>query len=184
MLYFLFQPKGQPLAKVPVDLTVAGPDAPAEPWVEQAPRFAGPDGLEVGLKTEPASPAPCQPFQVATTWLRRGKPLPLLGGDRGRVVYLLVSEAMGPPSSGQPIAVQGDLAAEASAAAASPAAAGSYRGLGGDLGSDALLTATAPGNHRILAIAAADGPVPVPLTSQFGLAVAGKVPPGGCPHER
>ncbi len=182
LLYFLFQPKGKPMAKVPVDLTVAGPDAPAEPWVEQAPRFAGPDGLEVGLKTEPANPAPCQPFQVATTWLRRGKPLPLLGGDRGRVIYLLVSEAMGPPSAGQPIAVQDDLAAEASAAAANPAVAGSYHGLGGDLGSDALLTATSQGSHKILAIAAPDGPSPLPLTAQFGLAVAGKTPPGGCPQ--
>ncbi len=184
LLYFLFQPKGQPLAYVPVDLTVAGPDAPAQAWVEEVPRFAGPDGLEVGLKTEPSAPAPCQPFQVASTWLRRDKPLALLGGDRGRVLYLLLSEAMGSPVTSQAIAVQGDLAAEASAAAAgNPATAGSYRSLGADLGTDALLTANTSGHHKILAIAATGTYAAAHvITAQFGLAVEGKLPPGGCPQ--
>lgn len=187
LLYFLFRPKGGELASIPVDIQVGGKAASGDPWVEDSLRYAGPGQLEVGLHLDPAEPQVCAPLHVATTWLRKGQPLQVQGGDTGRVIYLLLAESTGSPVVGEPLAIE--IPGKQAAADATPTTAGtaqaSYKPLGGDVGTDALLVPGQTGKHKVLAIGDLGGKPEVRTQSAiFGLSVGGKAPAGGCPERR
>lgn len=164
LLYFLFQPKGKPLATIPIDITVQGRAEPAVDWPEAQDRYdEGP--VSVALKTDHGSISACDRVKVATIWTRKGNPQPLRANGDSKVFYLALAESLGTPAIGKPVASQ---------TSAAP--------LGGDDGTEAALRLETRGHVKLLAIAdVGSDKKPEIIAAWFGLTVKGPQPPEGCP---
>jgi hypothetical protein len=161
VLWFLFQPKGKPMAKVPAFVVVDGKPRP-ESDLEPARSWSGSDGTSVALATLPDEMQVCQQAGIASIWTRKGKPLSL-AGDTARVHYLAIEAGLGGLAIDEPVGL---------ASVATPA---------GDPGAAALLTLRKPGRWRIAALAETAGTKPELRMAWFALDVGGELPPEGCP---
>lgn len=163
LLYFLFRPKGRPLAAVPIAVTVQGPSQPGEEWPDNQPEYS--EGvLRVALRTSTEELKPCEPFRLATIWTRKGEPIPLQGPDgEPKVLYLALAESLGTPSMGKPTAT-------------------SAQAVGGDADTEMGLTLLGRGHYKIMAVAdTGTAKAPQPTIAWFAVTAKGPVPEGGCP---
>lgn len=163
LLYFLFRPKGRPMAAVPIAVTVHGQTPAAEEWPDFLPEY-NESGLRVALRTSVEELKPCEPFRVATVWTRKGEPIPLQGPDgEPKVLYLALAESLGTPSMGKP-------------------AATSTQAFGGDADTEMGLTLLGRGHYKVMAVADTGTPkAPQVTIAWFAVTAKGQVPEGGCP---
>ncbi len=175
VLYFLFKPKGAAMAAVPAFILVDGKrETPMEAPEEQL-RYSAKDGLEVQLVPAAATPEACAPVHVGSMWMRKGKPVKLVGAPDGpSVYYVAVDPGPGSVAVAQPVGpvVQ---------APGDPTPVQVAIGKRGDAGSEAILTFDKPGRYRVLALAEVAGKKADVAIAHFALPVAGTVPVGGCP---
>ncbi|MBM4345773.1 MAG: hypothetical protein FJ100_20565 [Deltaproteobacteria bacterium] len=163
LLYFLFRPKGRPLAAVPIAVTVQGQVPPGEEWPDHQLEYSE-GGVRVALRTSTEELKPCDPFHVATVWTRKGEPLPLQGPEgESKVLYLALAESLGTPSMGKP-------------------ALTSVESLGGDTDTHATLTLLGRGHYKVMAVAdTGTAKAPQLTIAWFAVTAKGTVPEGGCP---
>lgn len=167
VLYFLFKPKGAALAAVPAFILVDGKREAGTEAPEEQLRYAG-AGLDVQLVPSVATPEVCAPVELGSLWVRKGKPLKLVGAPDGPAVYYV---AVDPGPGSVAVARRRDVAAGA------PPAAGR-----GDAGSEAVFQFEHPGRYRVLALAEVAGKKSEVVMAHFALPVAGTTPPNGCPR--
>ncbi|MSQ82456.1 MAG: hypothetical protein EXR77_05985 [Myxococcales bacterium] len=162
LLYFLFQPKGKPVATIPIDISVRGQAEAGVEWPELETEFSE-GGLRVGLKLSSEAIKACDTVRVATVWTRKGEPLALAGSEgTPKVFYLALAESLGTPSIGVPITVSANL--------------------GGDVDTDSALHFTGGGHYKVLAIAdIGAAAAPQITTAWFSLTAKGRPPAQGCP---
>lgn len=175
VLYFLFKPKGAAMAAVPAFILVDGKrETPMEAPEEQL-RYSAKDGLEVQLVPAETTPEACAPVHVGSLWMRKGKPVKLVGAPDGpSVYYVAVDPGPGSVAVAQPV---GPVVATPGEPTPAVAAIGKR----GDAGSEAILTFDKPGRYRVLALAEVAGKKGDVAIAHFALPVAGTAPAGGCP---
>ena len=135
-------------------------------------------GMAARLKIEPAAPQTCQPFQLATAWTRKDKPLRMSAEpDAPTTWYIAIEGGLGEivTSAQEKQPVDPPKGATESVA----------NKMGGDLGTLAALKVTRPGRYRVLAIAtppgAKAGQKDATVVASFAITVQGEKHEGGCP---
>jgi hypothetical protein len=155
----LFKPKDQPVAAVPAFLNIQGPATLLSPASATSLTHAAKDGLQAVLGVAPQALQVCQPVAVASTWTKKGKPLPVAGP----VLYF---------------GVQAGRATLAEAAVALPDGATPA----GDPGTAASFRFSDPGLVHVLAVVQLPGQkAGQAAIARFVVQVEGKPQPDGCP---
>jgi hypothetical protein len=206
VFYFMFKPKDAPIQRLPTFLKVGGKGKPGERLEPKRLRWAGERGLargvEAALLLSEEDPIVCEPLDMSTIWIKRGKPVRLdADGSSGVTTWYFTVDAqpghvlVGKPRTVPPAApVAADAAggagdaddaddtddaddADRAAAKKTAAAEPTDRTAMGDRGTHATLTPDRVGAYRLVAVAWVGGK---PLVASFAFTASGEMPEGGC----